>query len=75
MGFAQEIDQFVVDDLDQLLTGRYGREDVLTQRFLLDTLRKFSRHLVVDVGIQQCPPNLAHTLRDIQLGNPSLTTQ
>ncbi len=64
---AEEMDQFVVDELDELFAGRDGREHVLAKRLLLDAIGEVACDLIVHVRIQQRSPNLAHRIGDIQL--------
>src|SRR5690606_40211341 len=60
------------DDLDELLPRRYGVEYPLARRLLLHPIREVARHLIVHVGIQQRPTNLAHRLGDVEFVDATL---
>ena len=71
---SQEVDKFVINDLDQLLSWRNSIEHFTTQRLFFNPIRKVFCYLIVDVRVQQSSPNLAHTFGDIQLIDASLST-
>ena len=48
-----EVDQLVVDDLDDLLAGIEGAQDVLAERFLGDALDEVVGDGEIDVGVEQ----------------------
>jgi hypothetical protein len=50
-----------VDDLDDLLAGRHGLQDLIPQGFLLDPLEKAPSDLIIDVRFQEDPPDLSET--------------
>ena len=60
-------------DLYHQLSRTNGRDDVLTECFLLDLVGELLGCLVVHIGLQQSFPDVLYSLRDIDLGNPSLT--
>lgn len=65
---AQERDQLVVHDLDDLLPRRHRLEHLLAQRALLDLRQEIARELVVHVGLEQDAPNLPQPILDHGLG-------
>jgi len=55
---AEQLHQFVVDDLDDLLPGLNALDDLLPERLGPDALDEVARDLEVDVGLQQGLPHL-----------------
>src|SRR5262249_43880248 len=71
----QQLDQFVVDDFDDLLAWLNALNDLLADRLLLDALDEITGDLEMDVGIQQRHPHLAQGLCDVGLGNLAESAQ
>jgi hypothetical protein len=73
--FAEEPDQFVVDDLDQLLSG----PDVLdlrdSHRPALHPLQKLAGELEAHVGLEQDAANLPQTFLDGLVGQDAASDQ
>ena len=69
MEVTEEENQFVVDELDELLARRHGREHVRVQRLFLDAVGELAGNLVVDVGIEERAADLPHRLRDVEIGD------
>jgi len=61
--FAEETDQFVVDDLDDLLAGGDALEDLLADALLLYALDEVACDLEVDVGGEERGAHLLERLR------------
>ena len=64
---AEQTDEFVVDDLDDLLAGMNARDDFLAQRFLAHALDEILHHLEIYVRIQQRHPHVAEAVGDVAL--------
>ncbi len=72
---AEDADQFLVDDLDDLL-GRVERTgDLGALGAVLDAGDEFADHGKRDVGFQQSQPDLAGGRVDVGVGQPALATQ
>ena len=56
---AQGLDQFLADDLDDLLGGRQRGQHLLPEGLLLNVLDELLDHPEVNVGLQQGHPDLA----------------
>ncbi len=52
--FAEEADEFVVDDFDDLLSGRDAFHDFLADDLLLHAVNEFAHDFEVDVGGEEC---------------------
>ncbi len=72
---AHHLDQFIVDDLDNLLPGRHRRENLLSHRLFLHRLHKIARNVKAHVRFEKGPANLAERIRYVFLGQGSLSTQ
>ncbi len=57
-----ELDQFAVNDLDDLLAGIERAEDILADGFFGDAGDKFVGDRVIDVGFQKRGPDLLQAL-------------
>ena len=57
--FAEQLDQLVVDDFDDLLTGRYRFEYFLAQARLFDLIDEFTGRSEMHVGRKQRFPNFS----------------
>ena len=66
---AEQCDQFVVDDLDDLLTGLNALDDFDPDGLGLDALDEIASDLEIHVGIEQRQPDLAQGVADVGLGN------
>ena len=72
---AEDRDELLVDDLDDLL-GRVQRAaDLLAAGPLLDRVDELLDHGQRDVGLEQRDPDLARGRVDVGLGEPSLAAQ
>jgi hypothetical protein len=75
-GFAAEDgDQLLVNDLDDLLRGVQRLADLLAPGALLDRRDEVLDHRQRDVGLEQGDPDLARGRVDVGLGEPALATQ
>jgi hypothetical protein len=72
---AEEIDQFVVDDFDDLLAGLDAEEDVLAEGFFFDALDEIAGDFEIDVGVEQGQPDIAQSGANVFLGNFSEAAQ
>ena len=72
---AEEVDELVVDDLDDLLTGGEAVEDVAADRLLADARHEVLDDLEVDVGFEQGEPDLAHSRVHVGLADPAAAGQ
>ena len=71
----EELDELLVDDLHDLLTGRQALEDVGADRALADPGDEVPDDLEVDVGLEQRQPDLAHRGVDVRLADAAATGQ
>ena len=62
-----------MNDLDDLLARLDAVEHFLAQRLLLDIRDKLLDNLVVNVGLEQRPPDLLEAVLHVLLGQFSLT--
>jgi hypothetical protein len=67
IGRAEQSDQFIVDDLDDLLTRLNALNDLLSDGLFLDSFDEITGHLEIDVGIQQGKPHFPERVGDIGL--------
>ena len=75
-GFAaQQRDQFVVHDLDDLLRGADALDNFLSEAFAAHILHKILDDLEIDVGFQQRETHLAQTGLNVFLGQLALPAQ
>ena len=70
-----ERDEFVVDDLDDLLAGVDGAQDGLTDGALGDARDEGLDDLEVHVGVEQRLADLLEALLDVRLGDATTTAQ
>src|SRR5262249_43153589 len=68
-------DQLVVDDLDDLLAGIEGTEDLLAERALLHALDEVVGDGVVDVRVEQGFADLLQAVAHVRFGEPAAATQ
>src|SRR2546425_3754244 len=72
---AQQSDQLVVDDFDDLLARLNALNDLLADRLFLDSLDEIAGDLEIDIGVQQRHPDLAQRISHVGLGNLSQSAQ
>ncbi len=68
---GQDGGQLLVNDLYDLLAGAETLQHVASHGPLLDPVDQLPGDFEVDVGLQQCQADLAQSLVDILLGEPS----
>ena len=73
--FAEDVDQFVANDLDDLLGGRKRGHHFLAERLLADVLDQFLDDLEVDVGFQQRHADFFQRFADVFFGQRALSAQ
>ena len=69
VGRAEQLDQFVMDNLDDLLSRLDALHHLLSERLGLDLLDEIARHLEIDIGVQQRHAHLAQGVAGVGLGN------
>ena len=69
---AKRRDQFVADNLDDLLAGRKRRQHFLSDGLGLDAVDQLFDNFEVDVGFKQRQANLAQRLGDVFFGEDEL---
>ena len=69
VGIAKQRDQFIVNDLHDLLARLNAGQHLIAEGFLLNASEEFLGHLEVDVRLQQRHTHLAQGLGDIVLRN------
>ena len=67
----EELDELVVDDLDDLLTGGEAGQDLRTDGALPDPAHDVLDDLEVDVRLEQGQPDLARGGIDVRLADPA----
>ena len=72
---AQERNQLVADDLDDLLGGREGGEHLGPHGFNANLLDQVADYVEVDVGFEQGHANLAQGLADGFFGERALAAE
>jgi len=72
---AEDLDQFLVDDLDDLLRRVEGLGDLLAAGALLDARDELADHGQRDVRLQQRETDLPRGRVDVLLGQPPLAAQ
>ncbi len=72
---AQRRDQFVAEDLDDLLTRRKRRQHFLTDGLGLYAVDEFFNNFEVDVGLKQRQTNLFQRLGDVLFREDSLSAK
>ncbi len=73
--FAEDVDQFVANDLDHLLGGRERGQDFLAERLLANVVDQFFDDLEVDVGFEQRHANFFQRFADVFFGERALSAQ
>ena len=64
---AEQGRQFVVKNVNDLLTGRDAAQNGFVERFVSDARDEFFRHVKIDVGFKQREPNLPQRGVDVRL--------
>ena len=72
---AEQGNQFLVYDFNDLLRGRQAFEDLGVRRLFGDGLDEILRDLEVDVRLEQRHADLTHSLLDVGLGQTALAAQ
>jgi hypothetical protein len=72
---TEDRDEFLVDDLDDLLTWVQRAGDLRAHRAFLDPTAELPNNRQRDVGFEQRDPDFADGLVDIGLGEPTLAAQ
>jgi len=72
---AEQADEFIADDLDDLLRGAEGIENFLALRLFADALDEFLDDLEVDVGFEQSDTDLLQGRIHIGLGEFAFSAQ
>jgi len=72
---AEEGDEFVLKDFDDLLAGRDAAQDVFAEGFFFYPGDEVFGDLVVDVGVEQGQPDFAEGIGDVLFADASLTAK
>ena len=72
---AENLDQFVAHDLDDLLARRQRGQHFLPDRLGANLVDQLLDDFEVDVGLEQRQPNLAQRLVDVLLGELGLPAE
>ena len=72
---AEQDRQFIVKNLNDLLTGRDAAQHGFAQRFFFDACDEVLRDLKIDVGFEQRQPHLAQRGVDVLLADFSVTAE
>jgi hypothetical protein len=72
---ADEVDEFLVDDAEDVVARARPRWGVLLERPGLDAVRQVHHEADVDVGLQERPLDLLDDLLDVLLGEPGLAAE
>ena len=72
---TEQLDQFVVDEFDDLLAGLDALDDLLADRLLLDAINEIARHFEIHVGVQQRQADFTQRIGDVGVGNPAESAQ
>ena len=72
---AEQADQFVAHDADELLLRREALEHLLPHRLGFHRVEKTAHHFEVDVSFQQAETDLAQGVIDVALGDLALTAE
>ncbi len=74
-GGAERLDQLVVDDLDDHLTGGDRLHHLDADRALAQPVHEFAHHVEGDVGLEQGPADLARSGVDVGSGQRAAARQ
>ena len=69
IGGAEQVHQFVVDNLHDLLSRLDTLHNFLAEGLAFDPVDKIADHLEIDIGIEQRESNLAQRFADVLFGN------
>jgi hypothetical protein len=69
VGRAKEIDHFILNDFDDLLTGLDALNDFLPQSLGFDLFDKIAGNLELDISFEQSHADLAQGVADVGLGD------
>ena len=72
---AEDVDEFVVDDLHDLFGGRECGGNLLTKGAGADVLDEFGDDREVDVGLEQGEADLAQGVGDVLFGDGALAAE
>jgi hypothetical protein len=72
---AKKVDEFVVDEFDDLLAGLDTEKDFLADRFVFDALNEIASDLEIDVGFKEGQPDFSEGIADVLLGDFAETPQ
>ena len=73
--FAEEGDELVADDLDDLLGGREGGEDLCADGFLADVLDEVADDVEIDVGFEEGYADFAQGVGDVFFSERALAAE
>ena len=73
--FAEDVDELVVDDLDDLLGGREGGGDLFAEGAGADVLDELVDDGEVDVGLEEGEADLAEGVGDVLVGDGALAAE
>ena len=68
---TQQLHQLIVDDLDNLLSGRDRLQDLFLQGLLLNPVQELPGHLEVHIRFKEDPPDFTETLPNHGLSEES----
>ena len=72
---AEDVDEFVVDDFDDLLGGREGGGDLFADGAGADVLDELVDDGEVDVGLEEGEADLADGVGDVLVGDGALAAE
>ena len=72
---TQQLGQLVIKDFNNLLARRDAPQHFLAERPVLDSRDEILGNLKVNVGFQQCQPNLAQRVIDVALRDRAMTPE
>jgi hypothetical protein len=73
--FAEDVDEFVVDDFDDLLGGREGGGDLFAEGADADVLDELVDDGEIDVGFEEGEADLAECVGDVLVGDGALAAE
>src|SRR5256885_12354769 len=72
---AEQGNQFIVDDLDDLLARLNALNDLLPDGFFFDAVNEIARYLEINVGVQQRQAHVAERVGNVGFGDLSQTAK
>ena len=72
---SEQIHEFVVDELDDLLAGLDALDDLLAEGFVLDAFDEIAGDLEIHIGFEQRQAHFAQRVADVGLGDFSEPAQ